>query len=533
MQRQNLNLGNFPRRLISLIMAASLVGCVGVGTGVAFDKSSARAEVNENTSASPWTAHAQAGGNTPKYSISGQDAQLFNINENTGVLTFKRVPDFETPLDSDRNNEYLVDITAQVSQSSDKQSLIVVVKDINVPTVTLLNPKANANVGNGENTDVEVSVKVYDEESSGPLNSGSVTVNNVPLVKDASDPTVWKGVISVSTGNIDVEVAAITADKSVIKEKAKWVNKLAALKPQIMALVPGGYIATIDSVNHMMAKIYLSAMPQWVEYAGNTQLFMPMKSFDFSSSSQTAYFSNDNRELLGASIASAVPKVFYGGVIDGLQSIVFDATGKRLVVLTKQAGKGSDSYNVSAVAINTTKGFASAKTVDTRNSVAQMSSLMSFPFDSIKGTFKQFSYHRASQTYIVADERSVNGTAQTVVQGFSATGAKRFESTIGADISTLAVDEAANVLYVAESSHTPAAKLKSISLTSGAVSDLAGSPSGSVIGSLSELRMDNVNKKLYVGDAVSDAIYVVDLATHSVTELNHMPVFTGDPTIEN
>jgi hypothetical protein len=533
MERQYLNVRNFPRQLISLIMVGSLAGCVGVGTGVTFDKSSALTEVNENTSTSFWTAHAQAGSNSPKYSISGADAHLFTINEKTGALIFKQPADYEKPLDNDRDNAYLIDITAQVNQSSDKQNLKVVVKDINHPTVALLNPKANANVGRGDFTDVEVSVKVFDEESKGPMNSGSVTVNTITLVKDKNDPTIWKGIITVPVGEIDVVVAAITADNVVIKETAKWVNKLAALKPQVMALVPGGYIATIDTTNHMMAKIYLSGMPQWVEYAGNAQLFMPLKEFDFSSSSQTIYFSNDSRELLAASIASAIPKVFYGGVIEGLQSVVYDASGKRLVVLTMQQGKGSNFYSASAVALNITKGFANAKTADTRNSAAQMTSLMNFPADVVKGKFKQFSYHRTSQTYIVADERVVDGTSQTLVQGFSAAGSKRFEAVIGGDISNLTVDETANVLYVAELSGTPAAKLKAINMNNGVVSGLDGSPSGVVIGSMADLRMDNVNKKLYVGDAVSDAIFVVDLTTQTVSELNHMPVFTGDHSIDN
>ena len=55
------------------------------------------------------------------------------------------------------------------------------------------------------------------------------------------------------------------------------------------------------------------------------------------------------------------------------------------------------------------------------------------------------------------------------------------------------------------------AKLKAINLTTGEVSDLLAVPNERTIGGYSDLRMDNVNKKLYVGDAISDVIFVVEL----------------------
>lgn len=524
----NQSVRTFPRSLIGLFVAGVLAGCSGVGTGVSFEKTTAQAEVNENTSGVFWKAQARAGGNEVKYSIGGLDAQLFGFNEATGELWFKKPADFEAPQDNDGNNEYLITLTAKVQNSEDTQAVRIVVKDINKPSVTLVSPKANANVGQGDNVDVEVVVKVYDEESKGGLGSGSVTVNGMGLTKDSSDPTLWKGKVSVIGTDINVEVVAITPDKQVIKETAKWVNKPAALKPQAMALVPGGYLATIDSSNKMMAKIYLNGMPQWVEYAGSSELFTPMKAFDFSARSQTVYFSTDSRELLAANIASAVPKIYYGGTVQGLLSIAFDTAGSRVLVLSGQDNK----YTVGSVAINTTRGFASAKTAETRNSSATVSSLLSLTTE-IKGAVKQFAYHRASQTYIIADERSVNGSVRTFVQGFASAGAKRFEAEIGGDISNLAVNEAGSLVYVAEASKTAQAKLKAINITNGVVADLAGAPAGATIGSLAEIRMDNVNNKLYVGDSVSDAIFVIDLATSAVTELNHMPIFTGDPTIQN
>lgn len=42
------------------------------------------------------------------YTLSGPDAALFNINADTGVITFKTAPDYANPLDADKNNFYQV-----------------------------------------------------------------------------------------------------------------------------------------------------------------------------------------------------------------------------------------------------------------------------------------------------------------------------------------------------------------------------------------------------------------------------------------
>jgi Domain of unknown function (DUF4347)/Carbohydrate esterase, sialic acid-specific acetylesterase/Cadherin domain len=56
-------------------------------------------------------------GNGLTYSIaSGYDGALFTIDKSTGGLVFKKAPDFENPIDSDRNNVYRINVA--VSDSS-------------------------------------------------------------------------------------------------------------------------------------------------------------------------------------------------------------------------------------------------------------------------------------------------------------------------------------------------------------------------------------------------------------------------------
>jgi hypothetical protein len=64
------------------------------------------------------------------YSVSGVDADNFEINASTGSLAFKEAPDYENPLDSDRNNTYsLTVLVTDPSEASDAINVTIYVKD--------------------------------------------------------------------------------------------------------------------------------------------------------------------------------------------------------------------------------------------------------------------------------------------------------------------------------------------------------------------------------------------------------------------
>ena len=72
------------------------------------------------------------------WSLSGTDRGDFNINGDTGELTFRSTPDYESPADSNRDNEYLVTVVA-TDGSTLRCTLAVTVTVNNVkeaPTVT-------------------------------------------------------------------------------------------------------------------------------------------------------------------------------------------------------------------------------------------------------------------------------------------------------------------------------------------------------------------------------------------------------------
>ena len=64
------------------------------------------------------------------WGLSGADSRVFTISE-TGVLTFNSPPDYEDPLDSDRNNVYQLTVQATDGESSTaSQEVTVTVKNI-------------------------------------------------------------------------------------------------------------------------------------------------------------------------------------------------------------------------------------------------------------------------------------------------------------------------------------------------------------------------------------------------------------------
>ena len=97
------------------------------------------------------------------WSISGTDASLFTIGTD-GKLVFKVAPNFEIPSDNDKNNTYLLVITAKdASNNSATQSLTVTVTNVNEApnnltlstSVIYENNALNAPIGNLSSSDVD------------------------------------------------------------------------------------------------------------------------------------------------------------------------------------------------------------------------------------------------------------------------------------------------------------------------------------------------------------------------------------------
>jgi len=92
------------------------------------------ATVNENADdfSRTYSASDPEGVNsTFTWSLSGTDGGDFNIDRNTGKLTFRNTPNYESPADSNRNNEYLVTVQANDGQKTGRLEVAITVGDVN------------------------------------------------------------------------------------------------------------------------------------------------------------------------------------------------------------------------------------------------------------------------------------------------------------------------------------------------------------------------------------------------------------------
>ena len=95
--------------------------------------SSPTLSVAENKKAITTLAATDADGDTLSYRLTGgADQALFSLDANSGALTFTSAPNFEAPADSDGDNIYNVDVTADDGKGgATAQTLAVTVTNVN------------------------------------------------------------------------------------------------------------------------------------------------------------------------------------------------------------------------------------------------------------------------------------------------------------------------------------------------------------------------------------------------------------------
>ena len=100
--------------------------------------SASTAEVAENTTAVETLTSTDPDGDALSYALSGDDAGVFDLDTSNLALIFKAAPDFETPIDADENNTYLVTLTvADGNGGTVVQDLTITVTDVNeAPLIT-------------------------------------------------------------------------------------------------------------------------------------------------------------------------------------------------------------------------------------------------------------------------------------------------------------------------------------------------------------------------------------------------------------
>lgn len=74
------------------------------------------------------------------YSLSGVDAALFDIDVNSGIITFLAPPDFENPADDGEDNVYNITVTANDGTLTTDQSITITVTNVFETVIFTTNP---------------------------------------------------------------------------------------------------------------------------------------------------------------------------------------------------------------------------------------------------------------------------------------------------------------------------------------------------------------------------------------------------------
>ncbi|WP_169727527.1 Ig-like domain-containing protein [Granulosicoccus antarcticus] len=108
-----------------------------------FITSDASVSVDENQTAAITVVATDEDGDTLAYSLTGADADLFNINSSTGAVSFKVAPDFESASDAGGDNVHDIIVTAtddSTGNLSDSQAIAITV--LNVDEAPVATPQS-------------------------------------------------------------------------------------------------------------------------------------------------------------------------------------------------------------------------------------------------------------------------------------------------------------------------------------------------------------------------------------------------------
>ncbi len=172
----------------------------------------------ENGTGTAYTAIA-TDANALTYSLGSQkDETLFNMDQNSGVVTFKTAPDFENPADGDANNAYVINVIASDGINSVNQDVTITITDADeiAPTVDISSQTSEITSG------VFTVTVAYSETVTG-FAVGDITVTNGTAGNFTSiiAGKEWTADITpASDGAVTINIAAATATDAAGNENA-------------------------------------------------------------------------------------------------------------------------------------------------------------------------------------------------------------------------------------------------------------------------------------------------------------------------
>ena len=149
----------------------------------------ATVQVAENSTAVTTVTATDADLTFPTFSIiGGDDFGLFQIDSQSGALSFITAPNFEAPADSNGDNSYIVIVEATDGEFTDTQTITVNVTNVagEAPRITSNGGEDNATVFVAENSKTVTTVTAVDDDSNsrlsfaivGGADAGKFTINS-------------------------------------------------------------------------------------------------------------------------------------------------------------------------------------------------------------------------------------------------------------------------------------------------------------------------------------------------------------------
>jgi DNA-binding XRE family transcriptional regulator len=216
---------SFDRTLVSFNQTNSLVGAskailftpTTINPNIPNITSGTAVTIAENSTQAVYTVTATAPqGATLTYNISGADANLFNIDSNTGVVSFKAAPDFETPPDNGADNVYNINVIANNGDLSNSQEVAITVTDVN-ETPVLKNPLLDQTTNENQTFNFQLPTNTFTDIDADDVLTYSATLENgnaLPswLTFNSTTRTFSGTPTNDNVGNLNIK--AIATDKA-------------------------------------------------------------------------------------------------------------------------------------------------------------------------------------------------------------------------------------------------------------------------------------------------------------------------------
>ncbi|KOF01369.1 hypothetical protein OB69_17950, partial [Roseivirga seohaensis subsp. aquiponti] len=445
------------------------------------------------------------------YTKSGPDSYYILLNSTTGELTFRLNPDFEFPVDSNKDNVYEVTITAQEGDRTDSQTILINVTDAfeSKAPVFVSEPIISVNsdqfyeysiiTDDPDNDKVELSLE------SGP--------DWLELKNDKLQVTTFAGsgrgniegqrLVAEFDGPIDIVMDA-NGNFYVLEENIRRVRKIGT-NGGVTTLAGSGSIGSTNGNGEIAS--FRSPNGLVMDDSGNLYVADTGNGLirKVTPSGEVSTFAGSGNNSYADGNGTSASFVFPSGItIDDVGNIyVADHLDHRIRKITP-------SGDVSTIAGSGNYGFSNGIGVE-----ATFNGPIDLAIDSHGNIFvlDQYNY------------RIRKITSEGVVSSFAGSGLSKIEDGTGAQASFKALSgitiDANNVIYVSD-----AHSIRKIS-PEGVVSTIAGSEYGTFLDGIGT----NTNFSSPGGLTVAPdgAIYVADRNTHRIRKIAQTSSLSGTP----